>query len=191
MEVLTFGLEIYENELIEKALNKYDVCVRPTEVYTDFIAIPAILLIINANSIDKEVLNDILSFYYEIEKFNEIIILIGDVQVRKEFKSSIFKYKSFGEFKDKLEYHVLSALRTEKKTHQFSRTLANSIKILQLIKRNEGISTKKLAEELELSPRTIQRYIETLRVAGEWIEYDKSANCWYLIEGKSILLDDI
>ena len=44
---------------------------------------------------------------------------------------------------------------------------------LLVIRNKANISTKKLAEKIERSPRTLQRYIETLRSAGEFIGYDR------------------
>ena len=43
---------------------------------------------------------------------------------------------------------------------------------MKLIRSRSSIRTQELVEELELSPRTIQRYISTLQAAGEWIAYD-------------------
>ena len=43
---------------------------------------------------------------------------------------------------------------------------------MKLIRSRSRIRTQELVEELELSPRTIQRYISTLQAAGEWIAYD-------------------
>lgn len=53
-----------------------------------------------------------------------------------------------------------------------------------------GITTVQIAKEIEISQRSFQRYIETLRVAGEWIEYDRTLKGWKLTDGKSILWGD-
>ena len=100
-------------------------------------------------------------------------------------------YPTFEEFSDNAKYVLLSAYRRSKKNENFSATLANSIMILSLIRNKPFVTTKELAEKLELSERTVQRYIETLRVAGEWIEYDVSRRGWMLSEGKSMLWGDI
>ena len=65
---------------------------------------------------------------------------------------------------------------------------------MQNVRRPESmarITTKELALRIEKSDRTVQRYIETLRCAGEFIEYDRKKKGWYLlVDGKSILLDE-
>ena len=53
-----------------------------------------------------------------------------------------------------------------------------------------GITTAQLAKKIEISQRSVQRYIETLRVAGEWIEYDRNLKGWKLADGKSVLWGD-
>ena len=43
----------------------------------------------------------------------------------------------------------------------------------------------------ELSTRSVQRYIETLRCAGEWIEYDTSLKGWKLLHNVSMLIGEV
>ena len=191
MQILTYGLEPSQVLTVENVAKKHDVTVMDSEVYTDLIAIPAVMLVINEKRMGREELDTILSFYHEIEKFSESVIILSDQPIKRELTSKIIIYDNFEAFKNRLDYHVLDCLRTEKKAKQFSKTLANSIVILKMIRSNEGISTQELAEKLELSPRTIQRYIETLRVAGEWIEYDPYMRGWRIINNESILLEDI
>lgn len=191
MEILTCGLLDSQNEYINQSVQRYDISIRSTDFYTDYIAIPSILMMINTCKMDNSEIEEILDFYYEVEKFNEIIILIGEINVKEGFRSNIFVYSSFEELKEKISYHILSAVRSERKTKQFSTILANCLQILKMMKNREKVTTKEMSENLEVTPRTVQRYIQTLCVAGEWIEYDNHTKSWYLIEGKSILLDEI
>lgn len=85
---------------------------------------------------------------------------------------------------------LLSAYRSHKKTVNFSATLANAIVILSKIRCCPCITTVQLSEELEISQRSVQRYIATLTAAGEWIEYDKILRGWKLTDGKSVLWGD-
>jgi len=57
------------------------------------------------------------------------------------------------------------------------------------IRNKPGIKTQELAERLEKSDRTVQRYIATLRAAGEWIVYDTEKKGWYLECGTSQLFE--
>ena len=62
--------------------------------------------------------------------------------------------------------------------------------ILSKIRLCPSVTTTQLAEELEISKRSVQRYIATLTVAGEWIDYDRRLREWKLTEGKSVLWGD-
>lgn len=65
------------------------------------------------------------------------------------------------------------------------------IKILFAIRNKPYITTKELADKIERTDRTVQRYIETLRCAGELIGYDRQKKGWYLmVDGKSVLMDE-
>ena len=61
----------------------------------------------------------------------------------------------------------------------------NSTEILS----KPGIKTKELAESLEKSGRTVNRYINTLQMAGEWIVYDSVKKGWVLEYGTSQLFE--
>lgn len=72
----------------------------------------------------------------------------------------------------------------------YSKKLSNGISIISHIRKSPGISTEKLAELLEVSVRTVQRYIAALQAAGEWIEYDRKRKRWILHDGMSVLFGD-
>ena len=86
----------------------------------------------------------------------------------------------------------MQAYQKTAKSDGYSEKLAMLIKILFAIRNKPYITTKELAEKIEKSDRTVQRYIETLRCAGEFIGYDRRKNGWYLmVDGKSVLMGEI
>ena len=86
---------------------------------------------------------------------------------------------------------LLNAYKKKKKIISFSRSLSNTLMVLRRIRQKPYITTRELSEDVEMTPRTIQRYIETLRMAGEFIEYDTHKKGWHLQDGKSVFLGDI
>ena len=74
--------------------------------------------------------------------------------------------------------------------------LVNSLYILTQILKHPNITTEELYNKMkymqeEVSIRTIERYIESLCMAGEFIEKDKKTKGWKLgCDGESILLSD-
>ena len=188
--VATFGLDEEENAFIEKHLPQKECGIMDTDVVTDIIAIDEFAVIVRADAMSQSDMEMLYDFYGEVAPLSETVIFIGDVTVPANLKNHIAVYKDFDTLKENLKYILLSAYRKQKKSENFSATLANAILILSTIRRQPYITSAELAEKLEISPRSVQRYIETLRVAGDWIEYDTTHKGWYLQVGKSVLWGD-
>ena len=188
--VATFGLDEEENAFIEKHLPQKECGIMDTDVVTDIIAIDEFAVIVRADAMSQSDMEMLYDFYGEVAPLSETVIFIGDVTVPANLKNHIAVYKDFDTLKENLKYILLSAYRKQKKSENFSATLANAILILSTIRRQPYITSAELAEKLEISPRSVQRYIETLRVAGEWIEYDTTHKGLYLQVGKSVLWGD-
>lgn len=136
----------------------------------------------------KDMIIDDLKTLYQF--FEQILIGIPSLPIPTQLTNVFVLYESMEKAKEKLKYDLLAAYRRQKKNTTFSRTIANALVVLTQIRKHPGITTEKLSEILELSPRTIQRYIESLRIAGEWITYNPSKKGWELQDGKSILFGD-
>ena len=188
--VATFGLDEEENAFIEKHLPQKECGIMDTDVVTDIIAIDEFAVIVRADAMSQSDMEMLYDFYGEVSPLSETVSFLGDVTVPANLKNHIAVYKDFDTLKENLKYILLSAYRKQKKSENFSATLANAILILSTIRRQPYITSAELAEKLEISPRSVQRYIETLRVAGEWIEYDTTHKGWYLQVGKSVLWGD-
>ena len=84
---------------------------------------------------------------------------------------------------------MVASYAKHRQSDEFSSKISLALRMVILIKRNPGISTAVLADKLDMSTRSVQRYIETLRMSGEWIDYDTSLHGWRLEHEKSFLLD--
>lgn len=187
----TLGLTSDELETIYANLQSSSCDLTSTDLGSDLVAISHILIIVRSNADTKEELSVLWGFCSEVETATKNIISIGDIGIPAALKSRVRIFPSFEELIPQLKYLLLDALRREKKEKAFSNTLANAIQILSMIRSQPGVTTKQLAGKLEISMRSVQRYIETLRVAGEWIDYNAKTRGWRLgYEGKSILWDD-
>lgn len=185
--VITFGLSEEQNKLVENALPTKRYELLDTDVPTDLIAIPTVALIINATTLDPDGSAMLWDYYIEIDGCtDETVFWLGHPKPPKNLQTKFKCYENFEEFAANLKYHLLSAHSKSKKAKDFSKKLVDCLKILSLIRSHPGIRTQELVDELELSTRTVQRYISTLQTAGEWISYDHTKKGWYLQDGVSI-----
>lgn len=188
--VITFGLTILQNEAVENVLPIKGCELYVTDVPEDLIAISASSVIINSEKLSKQKVDMLLDFYTEIgNSADETVYWIGGSELPKQLQKVIKAYSCFEELSGELKYQLLAAYRKSKKAKDFSRKMADCIKIISLVKAKPGIKTQEIAEKLEVSTRTVQRYISTLQVAGEGIEYDKSKKGWFLPGNYSILFE--
>lgn len=187
----TLGLTKSELAAISANLPSSDCELTFTDLGSDLVAISHFALIVRSDAATSEELAFLWGFCSEAEEAAKTVISIGDTGIPLALKSKIHIFSNFEMLIPKLKYLLLDALHKNKKDKAFSKTLATTIQILCTIRSRPGVTTKQLAEKFEISPRSAQRYIETLRVAGEWIEYDAKTRGWRLgCGGKSILWDD-
>lgn len=188
--IATIGLEQDEISYIKKILPQKECEIMDADVVSDIIVTSEFVVIVRAGALNQADIGLLYDYYKEIARFSETVIFLGSIAIPTELKNHIMVYKDFDSLRDNLKYILLSAYRKQKKSENFSATLANAIMILSTIRKKPYITSAELAEKLELSQRSVQRYIETLRVAGEWIEYDTEHKGWHLQVGKSVLWGD-
>jgi len=188
--VMTFGLTKMQNESVGKVLPIKECELYVTDVPEDLIAISASAVIINAEKLSKSNVDMMFNYYSEIGKSaDETVYWIGVPEPPKQLQKVIRTYSCFDELSVELKYQLLTAYRKSRKAKDFSRKMADCIKIISLVKARPGIKTQEIAERLEVSTRTVQRYISTLQVAGEGIEYDNTKKGWFLPGNYSILFE--
>lgn len=193
--VMLYGLTEAEKKAVIKNKPSGNVDIfDATGCVTDIIAHSCFVLIINPDNISGSDLQMLNEYYCDVEgMYDETIIFTKPSDklnlLNKKVKFSIYEDSRI--FCDNVKYSILNALKRSRKNGGFSVQLANAIMVLSLIRKTKGISTKQLAQKLEVSERTVQRYIESIRLAGEWIEYDRKNKCWTLTAGLSILWGDI
>lgn len=188
--VVSYGLTDEQNEVIKRNLPSQKCEMVALDCFTDILALNEMAVIVNADTLNHSEQEMLVEYYSEITPFSETLVPVGEMRIPEEWKRYVVQYENFDDLAEQIKYVLLGAYRKTKKTESFSSSLANAIMILTQIRLSPYITTKELASKLELSERTIKRYIETLRVAGEWIEYDTRHKGWALVEGKSVLWGD-
>lgn len=188
----TYGLSEAQLNIIRDNVPAKKCEVMDTDCFTDIIATYAIADVVVWDKLQENDKGILVDYYTQIDAASETLFLIGNKEdIPKTLLKSVSVYPSFEEFTKNAKYVLLGAYNRKKKNENYSAILSKCILILSLMRKKNYITTKEIAEKLECSERTVQRYIETLRAAGEWIEYDISHKGWTLMaEGKSILWGD-
>ena len=189
--ILTYCLTDEQNVLVEKALPSPKLRVFETNCFTDIIAIGAEAILIQADALSDDEAEMLFDFYDEIcNSSSDTVIWLGGTQPPKNLQKYLKCYQDFSEIEGKLKYLLLDVHKKQKKSSEFSNSVMYALRILAAIRRKPGITTQELADDCEISKRSVQRYIETLRLSGEWIEYDPSLRGWTLFHGVSMLIGE-
>ena len=177
--VAVFGFSDEERKIILSYIEKSPAELFQAEYATDLFANEHLMVIVNVPVVPATELQQLLAYYKEVPVFSETVILVGDCS-DLQIHSRITVYPGFDELQGNLKYLLLAAHKQKKSAESFSRSVSYALIILKLITENPGISSKEISDRLELSPRTVTRYIETLNMSGESIVYDRKNNGWSL-----------
>ena len=192
--ICVYGLTDKEKEILYRALPHPKVTVEDvTDEAVTMIEFFNFALVINPDNISAEDLAFYADYYKDCDGLAETIMFSKYGEGLKEKFPSIkcIVFNDFAEYKDNIKYELLQSLKRNNKSESYSNSLTQAIMILFAIRNKPFVTTRELAEKIERSPRTVQRYIEALRSAGEFIGYDRQKKGWYLmVDGKSVLMDE-
>lgn len=190
--ILTFGLTDEQIAFVHDNAPSSDYKVDVADCANDFIVFSDVVQIINVSAVDANFLEEIFDYHRSVDGYTGgLVILLGDMKVSAELKRSIKCYKSFDDIRKELKYILLAAQKKENKARAYSKQLVNALRILAKIRECSGITSKELAEYNQCSIRSVQRYIESLRIAGEFIEYDRNLKGWKLLAGRSMFFGEV
>ena len=193
--VTTYGLSDEQNQYVKSCFPTKEYYLDDCNDYqgddfTDMVATRSDIFIINASLFPEHARDLIWSYYDEInESFDETVIWLGEPKPPRKIAKNFKCYNNFDEIRDNLKYIFLTAHKKTQRATEYCKILEKGIRILYLIRKYPGISTKELSQKTELSVRSVQRYIEALQTAGEWIEYDTKKRGWQLHAGYSVLFE--
>ena len=167
--IMMHGLSAEEMQKIMKASPESSYIY--AEAWQDIMAIYANLIIANPDAINIEGKKAIAEFYKDIEPSPERLILTSKCNELNGIKG-IEMYENLFMEENILKTTILRCLRENTNDVDFSRRLMLALKIMKYICNHPGITTKELADAIEISDRSVKRYIEALRVAGAIIVYE-------------------
>ena len=188
-QIITYGLTDDEIIELQKVKPNKDCSIIIADCVTDIIALPAYAAIVRKAKLDQGDYDLLSSYLEEVGDYADTVILIGEDDKLSKYSKKVKVFTTFEDFIEKAKFILVASYAKHKQSDEFSSKISFALRIVILIKRNPGISTAVLAEELGISQRSVQRYIKTLCMSGEWIDYDTSLRGWRLEHEKSFLLD--
>lgn len=184
--IAVYGFSNKEREIINSSLTRSTMELFVAEYATDLFVIGHLMIIVNVSCVPDSELQQLFAYYKQVPVFSESVILIGDC-TQLDVNNRMTVYTEFDDFQKNLKYLLLAAHKQRKNAESFSRSISYALIILKMITENPGISSKEIADNLELSPRSVTRYIETLNMSGESIVYNRKQNGWSLEYDESLL----
>ena len=188
-QIITYGLTDEEIVELQNVKPNKDCSIIIADCATDIIAIGAYAAVVRRSELDQSDYDLLSSYLEEVGDYADTIILVGEDNKLKSLSKKVKIFATFEKFLEKAKYTLVASYAKHRQSDEFSSKISLELRMVILIKRNPGISTAVLADELDMSTRSVQRYIETLRMSGEWIDYDTSLHGWRLEHEKSFLLD--
>ena len=188
-QIITYGLTNEEIVELQNVKPNKDCSIIIADCATDIIAIGAYAAVVRKSELDQSDYDLLSSYLEEVGDYADTIILVGEDNKLKSFSKKVKIFATFEDFVEKAKYTLVASYAKHRQSDEFSSKISLALRMVILIKRNPGISTAVLADKLDMSTRSVQRYIETLRMSGEWIDYDTSLHGWRLEHEKSFLLD--
>ena len=187
--IMVYGLTKKQISIISKNIPRnLKAVITKTDCYIDIFALTtAEFYIVDSTSISEKDMEGFNELYYEAYYKNRIHFMSKEKRLKKHHKF----FKDEKDFEKNISYVLLGFISEHKKRAAFSEQISNVLYVLKRILSKPYITTKEIAEGLELSERSVQRYIETLNIAGEEIFYDTKKHGWYLFDGESYLLKSI
>lgn len=185
--IVAFGLDPSVREPMVSACSTLGVHICETDCTTDLIAVPAMLIVVNPHSIGKEDLAEVLAWFADIQ----------DPDVRFLFTSKVKSIPgclvhntiaipaewSQGFFKFLIMRRRSVVQRRNKQLRSYDRKLFRLFFVLNELSTNRIARTRDLAEELNVSARTVQRDVELLQMMGECIDYDMGTRAYTVPNG--------
>ena len=191
--VYLYGLSADEAESVRKNLPSGQSEIIEAEWASDLVACPSYAIIFRSAAMTPEEIDMMRGCFTEVPYFVEVPIVIGGEEFPASVRSRFRVYPDFDSLLPDVKYLLMAGLRKQKKNRTFYYSLSIAIEMLSMLRRcPDGFTTGELAERMGVSTRSAQRFIETLRVAGEWIIYDAKTKHWRLeVAGKSALWGDL
>ncbi|MGN0077199.1 MAG: winged helix-turn-helix transcriptional regulator [Coriobacteriales bacterium] len=184
--IALLGLSEREAAMVRSCGLDVDVC--EYDCATDVIACYYNLAIVKPAGVAEADVEELASFLQDVAPQDEQVVAVAEPDSAgalpfKGLPGVSFAPELFSSQKS-LDLAIIDKLKETRRDVAFSRRIALSIRILDLIRQRPGITTRELAGITELSESSVRRYVRSLQAAlmpverygGGWRCVDDPAN---------------
>lgn len=169
-------------DLLRRACGELKIRLYETDCSTDLIAIPSMLSVVDPSAMEPRALADVLDWVTDLEDTQYRILFTEEVPgLPQRLSRSIIATPSCWS-QDHFKFLLLklraAVRRREHECRAYDRKLFRLIYVLREFHSKKKVNTRELANEFNVSIRTVQRDLGLLQSLGECIDYDCASSTY-------------
>ena len=184
--VVAFCLDEPVRSLLLGAAARLHLQVAETGLLTDLIAIPSMLVVANADALGPQ-LDTLLSWVVALDDDDyRLLLTTKPARIPSALRRNIIDPPAAWDedyFKFLLLQRRKAVERRDKERRQYDRRVFRLMYILRDLSRKRRVRAADLAQEFNVSLRTVERDIQLLQELGAFIDYDPSARAYTVPAG--------
>ena len=169
-------------DMLRQACGELKILLYETDCSTDLIAIPSMLSVVDPSAMEPRDLADVLDWVTDLEDpqyrilFTEAVTGLSNRLSRNVIAAP--SCWSHDHFKFLLLKLRAASRRRAHECRTYDRKLFRLVYVLREFHSKKKVNTRELANEFNVSIRTVQRDLELLQSLGECIDYDCASNTY-------------
>lgn len=174
-------------DLLRWACGELKILLYETDCSTDLIAIPSMLSVLDPSAMEPRALTEVMDWATDLEDPQYRILSTEAVTGLPEglSKNAIAAPSCWSQDYPKFLLLKLRAAvrRREHECRAYDRKLSRLVYVLREFDSKKKVNTRELANEFNVSIRTVQRDLELLQSLGECIDHDCASNTYTIPDG--------
>lgn len=191
--VMAFGLTQDREESLQTIFSGLKMKLYCSGIVSDLYGIPACYVIIDPSSLKTEEINELIEFWADDHDLRIIFLDALPTNTNLKKIKGKFDVRSLSDLEGlrlDILHHKTSLDKSRDKATKYGNRVLRILTILKYLKTHRLATSQVLAEEMEVSVRTIQRDILIIEQLGEPLAYDHKTKSYFLLTGESFLWKD-
>lgn len=191
--VVAFGLSQDQAEVLQTIFASLKMKLYCTDIVSDLYGIPACYTIIGPGSLKTEEINELIEFWIDDRDLRIVFLEALPANINLKKINGKFDMRAFSDLEGlrlDIFHHKTSLDKSRDKAAKYGNRVLRILAILKYLKSHRLVSSQTMAEEMEVSVRTVQRDLLIIEQLGEPLAYDHKTKSYFLLTGESYLWED-